>query len=187
YALQDECNILYLKANALYWVKALLQMTYQFIDCAIKEAKGQPPFEVPCLHFVDAGLLFAYSDMPLATATVGPVRPRGMVSVAYLVKEFIPALLGEFVKYIHNGNAAPCFLMDMKAEEITDFLAFTQHVQYMKTGGQVYISDYQGMCGCHGSGMYLHQTREWVTFDRSSDPHTSIGTFLKDVCGGDTL
>ncbi|KAI5990982.1 hypothetical protein EDD15DRAFT_2169762 [Pisolithus albus] len=34
--------------------------------------------------------------------------------------------------------------LDEEAEEITVFLAFTQHVQYVKTGGQVYISDYQG-------------------------------------------
>ncbi|KAI6030256.1 hypothetical protein EDC04DRAFT_2898402 [Pisolithus marmoratus] len=107
-------------------------VTYSIAKPTLCTGQGTATFEVPRLRFVDAGLLFAYSDVPLATATAGPVRPRGMVSVAYLVKEFIPAL------------SAPCFLMDMKAEEITDFLAFTQHVQYTKTGGQVYISDYQG-------------------------------------------
>ncbi|KAI6143627.1 hypothetical protein BKA82DRAFT_3983794 [Pisolithus tinctorius] len=131
--LQDESNILYHEANALYWAKALLQMTYQFVDHAIEGAKVPPPFKIPRLHFVDAGLLFAYSDKPLATAG-GSGQP-----------EFIPMSLDdEFVKYIHNGNMAPCILLDTKAEEIVDFLSFTQHVQYITTGGQVYISDYQG-------------------------------------------
>ncbi|KAI6002441.1 hypothetical protein F5J12DRAFT_723048, partial [Pisolithus orientalis] len=133
YALQDKSNILYCEANALYWAKALLQMTYQFVDHAVKDTKVPPPFEIPCLHFVDVGLLFAYLD------------PSSIVNVTYLVEELIPTSSDdEFVKYIHNGDAAPCFFLDTKAEEITDFLAFTQHMQYIMTGGQVYISDYQG-------------------------------------------
>ncbi|KAI6004803.1 hypothetical protein EDD15DRAFT_2359683 [Pisolithus albus] len=152
YALKDESNILYREANALYWAKALLQMTYRFIDHTLDAAKLPPPFEIPRLRFVDAGLLFTYSEVPLATAERAGqlVKPSGIVNVAYLVEEFIPLSSGdEFVKYIHNGDATPCFLLDEKAEGIADFLAFTQHVQYVKTGGQVYISDYQG------SGMLL--------------------------------
>ncbi|KAL4065803.1 hypothetical protein V8B97DRAFT_1874809 [Scleroderma yunnanense] len=137
YTLKDETNILYCKANALYWAKALLQMTYRFIDHGIKDARVPPPFKIPHLYFVDAGLLFAYSD------------PNSMISVAYLAEELIPVSLDEeFMKYIHNGNAAPCVLMDLEVEEIADFLAFTQHIQYIKTGGQVYISDYQGIFAC---------------------------------------
>ena len=67
-------------------------------------------------------------------------------SVQYFAEELIPTSLeGEFVKYIHNGNAVPCNLFDTKADEIAEFLVFMQHVQYAKTNGQVYISDYQGM------------------------------------------
>ncbi|KAI6142100.1 hypothetical protein BKA82DRAFT_4438534 [Pisolithus tinctorius] len=146
YALQDESNILYHEANALYWAKALLQMTYQFIDCAVKDTKVPPPFEIPRLRFVDAGLLFAYSDVPAETerGSGKPSKPSSIVNVAYLVEELIHTSSDdEFVKYIHNGDVAPCFLLDTKAEEITDFLAFTQHIQYIMTGGQVYISDYQ--------------------------------------------
>ncbi|KAI6152545.1 hypothetical protein BKA82DRAFT_3946032, partial [Pisolithus tinctorius] len=132
-ALQDESNILYHEANALYWAKALLQMTYQFIDHAVEDTKVPPPFEIPCLHFVDTGLLFPYLD------------PSSSVNVTYLVEELIPTSSDdEFVKYIHNSDVAPCFLLDTKAEEIVDFLAFTQHIQYIMTGGQVYISDYPG-------------------------------------------
>ncbi|KAL4074887.1 hypothetical protein V8B97DRAFT_2022499 [Scleroderma yunnanense] len=144
YTLKDETNILYHEANALYWAKALLQMTYRFIDHGIKDTKAPPPFEIPCLQFVDAGLLFAYLNVSLMTA-----KGTGTVSATYLAEKFIPVSSDEeFMKYIHNGNAAPCILMDLEAEENVDFLAFTQHVQYIKTGGQVYISDYQGMFTC---------------------------------------
>ncbi|KAI5988557.1 hypothetical protein EDD15DRAFT_2371224 [Pisolithus albus] len=144
YTLKDDCNILYRKANALYWAKALLQMTYRFVDRAVEDALVPPPFEIPHLRFVDAGLIFAYSDVPPTTGQ--SVRTGSAVNLAYLVEEFIPTSSDKFVKYIHNSNAEPCFLVDTKAEEIAKFLAFTQHVQYVKTGGQVYISDYQG-CG----------------------------------------
>ncbi|KAI5998324.1 hypothetical protein F5J12DRAFT_784910 [Pisolithus orientalis] len=147
YALQDKSNILYRKANTLYWAKALLQMMYQFIDHAVEDTKVPPPFEIPHLHFVDAGLLFAYLDVPAETerGSGKPSKPSSIVNVTYLVEELIHTSSDdEFVKYIHNGDVAPCFLLDTKAEEIADFLAFTQHVQYIMTGGQVYISDYQG-------------------------------------------
>ncbi|KAI6009123.1 hypothetical protein EDC04DRAFT_2906734 [Pisolithus marmoratus] len=144
YTLKDECNILYHKANALYWAKALLQMTYQFVDHAVEDALVPPPFEIPHLHFIDARLIFAYSDVLPTTGQ--SARTGSAVNVAYLVEEFIPMSSDKFVKYIHNSNAEPCFLVDRKAEAIAEFLAFTQHVQYIKTGGQVYISDYQG-CG----------------------------------------
>ncbi|KAI6020374.1 hypothetical protein PISMIDRAFT_104415, partial [Pisolithus microcarpus 441] len=181
YTLKDKSNILYHEANALYWAKALLQMTYQFIDGAIEGAKVLPPFKIPCLHFVDAGLLFAYSDMLLAPAegTGQPVKSCSTVSFAYLVEEFIPATSNvSFMKYIHNGNVAPCILLDAKAEEITVFLAFMQHVQYVKTGGQVYISDYQGTGSSLLCNMYLSPTRQWFTFNRSADPYTPICKLL---------
>ena len=47
------------------------------------------------------------------------------------------------MKYIHNGNVVPCDLVDTEADEIAEYLAFTQHVQYAKTDSQMYISDYQ--------------------------------------------
>jgi len=123
---------------------------YDFIDCTINDASALPPFEIPCLCFIDAGLVFAYLFATVTTnaseKTGQSVRPGGTVSTIYLAEELIPTSLeGEFVKYIHNGNVVPCDLFDTKADEIAEFLAFTQHVQYVKTNGQVYISDYQGM------------------------------------------
>ena len=152
YKLVDESNLLYREANVLYWAKALLKLLYQFIDCAINDASTSPPFKIPRLRFIDAGLVLAYSFAEVVTNALEKTgqlaKPGGgTVSTIYLAEELIPTSSNgeKFVKYIHNGDAAPCDLFDSKAEEIAEFLAFTQHVQYIKTDGQVYISDYQGM------------------------------------------
>ncbi|KAL4067086.1 hypothetical protein V8B97DRAFT_1919298 [Scleroderma yunnanense] len=142
--LKDESKQLYTEANALYWAKSLLQMTYEFVDTAVKAAQAPPPFQIPCLHFVDAGLLLAYEPHVATVATAKPPKPGGTVSTMFLAEELIPASEGDFMKYIHNSDATPCDLFDTKADKIAQFLSFTQHVQYSKTGGQVYISDYQG-------------------------------------------
>jgi len=152
YILKDESNLLYREANVLYWAKALLKMTYDFIDCAINNASAPPPFDIPRLCFIDAGLVLAYSSVTVITSsntnrTAQPVKPGGSaVNTMYLAEEFILTPSGKgFKKYIHNGDAVPCDLFDTEADKMAEFLAFTQHVQYTKTDGQVYISDYQGM------------------------------------------
>jgi len=149
FALKDKSNILYREANVLYWAKALLKMTYEFIDHAVDFAMEPPPFDIPCLCFVDAGLLLAYSNAPATTKDSGLllVKTSAIVSMMYLGKELIPISSDgkDFVKYIHNGDAAPCDLLDPDMENIVQFLVFTQHIQYVKTGRQVYISDYQGI------------------------------------------
>jgi hypothetical protein len=50
------------------------------------------------------------------------------------------------VKYISNNNAKPraAVMADPAPAEVAEFLAFTQHVQYWKSGGRVYLSDLQG-------------------------------------------
>ena len=154
YTLVDESNLLYREANVLYWAKALLKLTYDFIDHAINDASILPPFEIPRLHFIDAGLMLAYSFATITThaseKTQSAKPGGGIVSTIYLAEELIPTSSeGKFVKYIHNGDAVPCDLFDAKADEIAEFLAFTQHVQYAKMDGQVYISDYQGMFFWH--------------------------------------
>ena len=151
YILKDESSMLYREANVLYWAKALLKMSYDFIDCAVDNASAPPPFDIPRLRFVDAGLVLAYSSVTVIASntdrTAQLMKPGGStVNTMYLAEEFIPTPSGKgFNKYIHNGDAVPCDLFDTEADKTAEFLAFTQHVQYAKTDGQVYISDYQGM------------------------------------------
>ncbi|KAF8430638.1 hypothetical protein L210DRAFT_3417461 [Boletus edulis BED1] len=136
----DETQWLYHEANILYWAMALLDFTYRYVDQCIIDAKDLPPFVVPCLCFVEASLLFAYSADCTEAPRIPGCKP-GSVGTTYLVEEIID---DEFFKYIHNGSASPVQLTNVEANKVAEFLAFTQHVQYTKTGGQVYISDYQG-------------------------------------------
>ncbi|KDR77554.1 hypothetical protein GALMADRAFT_138645 [Galerina marginata CBS 339.88] len=49
-----------------------------------------------------------------------------------------------FVKYIHNADAVPLQDADEPGYEIGVFLCFIQHVQFVHTHGQAYMSDFQG-------------------------------------------
>ncbi|KAG9315505.1 hypothetical protein JVU11DRAFT_3120 [Chiua virens] len=148
-SLTDESTKLFREANVLYWSKALLNTTYNYIHNCISEAADPPPFDIPQLRFVDAGLICAYAERP--NAPKGPRAPKpGAVSMMYLAEELIMRDFTddpdhtEFIKFIHNGTATPRLEPGEIGFETAKFLAFTQHVQYTTTGGQVYISDYQG-------------------------------------------
>ncbi|KAI6145646.1 hypothetical protein BKA82DRAFT_4167474 [Pisolithus tinctorius] len=116
-------------------------MTYNFIDNAIASATSPPPFDIPCLHFMEAGLALAHSQI-----SKGPVKPKfsGMLCGIYLLEEKIEGGNGAFTKYIHNMDYEPMMSAGMNGYDIVEFLVFTQHIQYCKTGGLSIISDYQG-------------------------------------------
>ena len=64
----------------------------------------------------------------------------------YMVKEAInEAVHGTFVKYIGNGSVKPFEFLDGPAAYWAEFLAFSQHVQYLKTKGLAFIGDFQSM------------------------------------------
>ncbi|KAI6104968.1 hypothetical protein EDD16DRAFT_1492209 [Pisolithus croceorrhizus] len=140
-SLGDELPKLHREANTLYWANALLTMTYEFIDGAILSADARPPFNIPRLRFVNAGLALAHSQL-----TKGLAKPKfgGTLCGVYLLEEKIEGGSDAFIKYIHNMDCGPSLSADMDGYEIAEFLAFTQHVQYAKSGGLVIISDYQG-------------------------------------------
>lgn len=116
----------------LVWADALLKLVYRFMedqDHQHQEHDQDMPV-VPQLHFTSCAL--ACSD------------DRTNI---YLVEEFIDEKIeGRFQKYINNSSALVS-LSHLRGEEainIAYFLSFSQHVQYVKTKGLAYISDYQG-------------------------------------------
>ncbi|KAJ6617309.1 hypothetical protein B0H10DRAFT_1948394 [Mycena sp. CBHHK59/15] len=72
-----------------------------------------------------------------------PGNTGGWVVQTYLVEEFIDTEAEEFVKYIHNGDTGPLLSQEDPFYDIADFLCFTQHVQYLKSSGLVFLSDFQ--------------------------------------------
>ncbi|KAI6152554.1 hypothetical protein BKA82DRAFT_4351868 [Pisolithus tinctorius] len=151
--LHEESIKLVREANILYWSKALLNMTYNYIHHCVSKSTDPPPFEIPILRFVVAGLVVVYSHRP--GGPTGPHAPKpGSASAMYLAEELIRfddgpdgisgGGLKKFTKFIHNSNPNPFPEPGEYGYETAEFLAFTQHVQYSNTNGQVYISDYQG-------------------------------------------
>jgi len=141
FVLADELSKLHCEANTLYWAKALLLLTYDFIDRAIADAHEPPPFNIPHLRFVEAGLALAHSQ-----TSKEPVKGKssGTLCGVYLLEEKIDGGSAVFTKFIHNMDCGPSVDEDEVGYDIAQFLAFTQHVQYTQTGKLVFISDYQG-------------------------------------------
>ncbi|KIO08753.1 hypothetical protein M404DRAFT_22604 [Pisolithus tinctorius Marx 270] len=143
YVLAQELPLLFQEANILYWAKSLLQMTYEYINLAIRDAAdiSIPAWiaNIPHLHFVEAGLALVYS-----TTSKGPSTSAGSVVAAYLLEERIECGDSKFMKFIHNVQYSSLLKPDHNTFHIAEFLIFMQHIQYMKTDGLAYISDYQG-------------------------------------------
>jgi hypothetical protein len=119
----------------LIWAEQLLGLVYHFIS-ETGLSQGEPSSstsfapQVPQFRFVGCGL--AFSD------------DRNHI---FLVEELINRSEGPFYKFINNRSACPLFELLPKDEEYQTrarFLAFAQHVQYVKTEGMVYFSDLQG-------------------------------------------
>ena len=114
--------------NCLRWASALMGLVYELIAEHVK-SKGNPPFNIPTMRFVQTGLAVAEGDH----------------RNTYMIEEVInEAVDGQFVKYIGNGSAIPYTFADRAAAHRSDFLAFCQHVQYSKTKGLAFVGDFQG-------------------------------------------
>ncbi|KAG2352293.1 hypothetical protein BDR07DRAFT_1314419, partial [Suillus spraguei] len=144
-ALADEIPKLFKEANILYWSNSLLELTYAFIDRSIVSSAEPPPFNIPHICFVDAGLALSYSQHGSKVPAKGGSK-AGSSCGGYLVEEFIEGGPDEFVKFIHNMDSNLLLDYDNYHYELALFFAFTQHVQYIKTSGLAFISNYQGKC-----------------------------------------
>jgi len=113
--------------NCLRWAAALMGIVYDFIN-KYTEIHGKPSFIIPEMRFVKSAL--AIVDTTHET---------------YMLEEVIDeAADGAFMKYIGNGSVKPLDSLSGAAAYRAEFLAFSQHVQYMKTSGLAFIGDFQG-------------------------------------------
>jgi alpha-kinase family protein len=115
----------------LVWARVLLDLVYKFIEKGIA-LRGEPPFYIPQLQFVDAALAVEHN---MAKSTDGHV---------FLLEELIGEGEGRFKKYVNNVSAVPVPFGNGDDQETALFLTFAQHVQYYKTKKLAFVSDYQG-------------------------------------------
>jgi hypothetical protein len=146
YVIADELPKLFREANVLYWASSLLQFSYDFIDHCISRSTEPPPFRVPRLRFVDAGLALSYAQTVPETSTGNQSTKLCSPRAGFLIEELIDNNDTSFTKYIHNMDCNPMLEPEDFGYDIAEFLSFTQHIQYVKTGGLAFISDFQGMC-----------------------------------------
>ncbi|KAG1780739.1 hypothetical protein EV702DRAFT_964224 [Suillus placidus] len=140
----DELPKLFKEANVLYWASSLLQLTYDFIDHRLA-SYCPPPSPIPQVRFVEAGLALAFVQGP--TAASKPGSRTCPIHACYLLEELIDGGDDAFLKFIHNMDANPLLNELDYGYDLAVFFSFTQHVQYVKTGGLAFISDYQGITG----------------------------------------
>ena len=136
----DESRKVLTEATLLGWADSLLDFAYAFIHDFIADKKpAEPPFTIPNLRFVKGAI--AYSEKPL----VGVSGNSSGTShrAAYLLEELLP-MDHPFIKYIHNAEAVPLQNLSERGHDTGVFLCFIQHVQFVHTHGQAYISDFQG-------------------------------------------
>lgn len=113
--------------NCLRWASALMGLVYDHID-SYSTTHGPVPFTVPRMHFVKSALAIAEGTHD-----------------AFLLEEVIDdAIDGGFVKYIGNGSAKPYDFLEGDAIHSSEFLSFSQHLQYLKTDGLAFVADFQG-------------------------------------------
>ncbi|KAJ7805704.1 hypothetical protein B0H14DRAFT_2611057 [Mycena olivaceomarginata] len=123
-----QAKVLTMELQCLSWARVLLRIVYHFVQRFIR-MHNHPPFTIPQLVFVDAALAM----IP------GPDKDL------YLLEQCITDNNeGKFRKYINNRAAIPTIFENDDDKERAEFLAFSQHYQYLKTHKMLFVSDYQG-------------------------------------------
>ena len=117
--------------NCMRWASALMGIVYDFMEKHIA-TYGEPAFVIPNMRFVKNALVIA--DTTRET---------------YMIEEVInEGADGTFMKYIGNGSVKPLDFPTGEAAHRAQFLAFSQHVQYVKTKWLAFIGDFQGRFFC---------------------------------------
>ena len=135
-----QAEVLMMELNCIGWASALMMCVYDFM----KESEvqmGSPTFDVPHMQYVQCGLTISRPE--------GHCDPGHAGShTAYLIEEYIDTdkMSGKnwFIKYLNNSSARPRQFEDPRQTLHAEFLSFVQHVQFWKTEGLAFVSDFQG-------------------------------------------
>ncbi|KAF8529987.1 hypothetical protein JB92DRAFT_3189866 [Gautieria morchelliformis] len=127
-----EVDIMGREGKALYWAMSLMDMVYCFASAGVMLSGSSRLTLCAQVRFVNAGLAIIRNT-------------EGKATKALLLEELIDASQGSFRKFVHNGSAKPLPNCMSKDYNLACFLCFAQHVQWTKTGGLDFVSDFQGM------------------------------------------
>ncbi|KAF8574686.1 hypothetical protein K439DRAFT_1371784, partial [Ramaria rubella] len=108
------------------WGEGLLALVYGFMERE-ESICGPPTFSIPQMCFVEAAMVIIQGHEPRV------LLGEELISV---VDD------GGFRKYLDNAHAIPFDDLNVKDRFHAEFLCFTQHVQWVKTGAKAFIADY---------------------------------------------
>jgi hypothetical protein len=169
-----------MEGTLLGWADSLLDFAYGFIHNFIAEKKpAEPPFNIPLLRFVKVAIAYPEKSLVGAAGTSSGTSHRA----AYLLEELLQ-VDRPFIKYIHNAEAVPLQDTNEAGHDIGVFLCFIQHVQFVHTHGQAYISDFQGTLHSLTLGLTFQVTeiisRSRRPIDRSTSNDRSVSLSLHE-------
>ncbi|KAJ7932230.1 hypothetical protein B0H13DRAFT_1498578, partial [Mycena leptocephala] len=98
---EDEYRKIIMEANVLLWAISIMTFTYSFIQHFIDNSPDTPPFDIPDVHFVHAGVAIVHQQAP------GPLANKTSICRSYLIEEHIDEEREGFYKFINNGSAVP--------------------------------------------------------------------------------
>ena len=140
-----QAEMLTMELNCIGWASALMTFVYDFIKESNTDI-GFLPFDVPHMQYVQCGLAISKPEDNHPSHSVA-TRTHS----AYLIEEYIETekTSGKnwFIKYVNNSSAKPRLFKDPKKNLRAEFLSFAQHVQFWKTEGLAFVSDFQGKQG----------------------------------------
>ncbi|KAJ7745892.1 hypothetical protein DFH07DRAFT_748585, partial [Mycena maculata] len=116
----DEYASTLQEANLLYWGSSIMGFTYSFILHFISKTAEKPPFDIPDLRFVHAGVAVSHEQV-----AENNVVTASLILRTYLLEVFIDMETEDFVKFIHNGNAVPLLQPDDLLYSFAESLCFT--------------------------------------------------------------
>ena len=82
-------------------------------------------------------------DLRFVRAALAVPRDKSETEGAVILLEEI--IKEPFAKYVSNHEAKPMDDLSPEKQHIAEYLCFVQHVQYILTAKQIFISDFQGM------------------------------------------
>jgi hypothetical protein len=126
----SQAKKLVLESYCATWGAAMMDLVYDFMEQRDK-ISGPPPFGVPQMRFVRVALAVADNDR----------------HDTFLLEEFIDEEAdGKFLKYINNDQSTPLdYPSHPERNHIGQFLAFAQHIQFLKSQKMAFVSDIQGL------------------------------------------
>ncbi len=124
-----EMSKIWMEAICLQWGAAALNLVYHFIQREI-DLRGAPAFHIPDFRFVRTMMVVCHGETQIKV---------------FLIEEMIDRMTeGPFLKYISNVVPRPSEKLQDNNLERAEFLCFAQHVQWVKTHGEMFTSDFQG-------------------------------------------